>query len=126
MPHTMDFEADGSGVLITFSGVVNAEEISELFARIVSDDSFQKMRYQIWNFSAIEELDVALFNLRNFAIMNAKAAKNFPHLKIALIPRLSPRSGLDEIYHVLEKAWGAIESKTFWDLATALEWAKAD
>jgi len=125
MPHKLINEPDGLGVIIYFTGIIEAEEINNLHTQLKSDELFLQSRYQIWDFSNAEKLNISIEHLRHFAQQDAIAAKQNPNLKIAIIPRKSTHKGLDRTFHILEGVWGAYESKTFWDVNTAKEWARS-
>jgi hypothetical protein len=125
MPHKLKKESKGLGFVITFSGIIEVDEINKLHNQIKSDKLFPKMLYQIWDFSEVEELNISFDNIRNFAIRDSIAAKENPNQRIAIIPRKYTYQGLDKMYHVLEKVWGAYESETFFDVDTARKWCKS-
>ena len=124
MPHKLSNESNRLGVVITFSGIVDADEINKLHTQIKSDELFLQWRYQIWDFSNAKELNISFDDIRHFAIQDRVAASKNPNQRIALIPRKFTHRGLDRMFHILEGVWGAYESKTFWDVDTAREWAK--
>lgn len=125
MSHKLSIELDGTGVTITFSGIVEADEIRELHKQIESHESFPQWRYQIWDFSNAEKLNFSFDHLRQFALEERFAASINPKQRLAIIPRKSTHVGLDRTYNILEQVWGAWESKTFWDIDTARVWAKS-
>jgi hypothetical protein len=127
MSHELRKESDGQGVLITFSGIVEVDEINKLHNQIKADKLFPEMLYQVWDFSEAEELNISFDNIRNFAINDRVAAKKNATQRIAIIPRnnKSRYQGLDKMYHILETVWGAYETETFFDVDTAREWGKS-
>ncbi|MBN2389253.1 MAG: hypothetical protein JXR84_00935 [Anaerolineae bacterium] len=126
MTHVLSIEPNGLGVVITFSGLVNRDEIYNLNEQLMSDESFSQWRYQIWDFSNVEKFDVPIDQLRSFAIQDSIAAAKNPNQKIAIIPRQSPRSGLDSVFHVYEEVWAAYESRSFSNVDAARAWATSD
>ncbi|MDA8141049.1 MAG: hypothetical protein M0036_20580 [Desulfobacteraceae bacterium] len=122
MPHVLESELSGPGVIIRFSGQVNGDEIYRLNEQLMADPAFIRWRYQIWDFSEVAQLQATLDQLRLFALQDAAAAKLNPSQKIAIIPRQQPASGLDRTFHTLEKVWGAYESRSFSDLDAAHKW----
>jgi hypothetical protein len=124
MPHRLSRESNG--VLVTLHGVVTGDEVYGLNEQLMSDELFSQRRYQIWDFSDVERLEASFDHLRNFAIQDSIVARKNPDQRIAIIPRRSPRSGLDRVFHILEDVWGAYESKTFLDVDAAREWATGD
>jgi hypothetical protein len=125
MPHKISYESNGLGVVLAFTGIIEADEINKLHIRLKSDESFLQWRYQIWDFSNATKLNISIDQIRRFAMQDAIAAHKNPHQKIALIPRESTHIGLDRAFHILEGVWGAYESKTFWDVNAAREWGES-
>ena len=125
MPHDVSHESNGLGVVITLSGVIEADEIYKIDLQLKSDELYLQQRYQIWDFSNAEELNISFDDIRDFAIQDGIAACKNPNQRIALIPRKSSHSDLDQMFHILEGVWSPNESKTFWDVDTAREWAKS-
>ncbi|HNT36692.1 MAG TPA: hypothetical protein PKH07_17020 [bacterium] len=88
----------------------------------MADSSFVQWIYQIWDFSRIEGVDFSMDQMRGFAIQDAAAAEKNPNQKIAIIPRRSDTSGLDNVFHILEDVWGGYESRTLPDVESARAW----
>jgi hypothetical protein len=126
MPHAVSNDADGPGVVITLTGLVKGDEIFHLNEALMADNGFVQWRYQIWDFSNIEKVDVSLDQMRLFAIQDRLAARKNPHQKIAIILRKSGRSGHDRAFHAMEKVWGAYESRSFERLEEARAWGLED
>jgi hypothetical protein len=117
-------DTEGTGALITFSGIIKPEEIFTVQTKIGAHENCPKWRYQIWDFSKADRLDFSIADLRQFAVNERIIAKVNPTQKIAIIPRRSTHKGLDEIFRIYENVWGAWESATFWDLDSARQWAQ--
>ena len=125
MPNKLSKESDGPGVIITLSGIVEADEVDKLQVQIHSDESFPQLRYQIWDFSKSEEINITIDQIQHFATQTAIASSKNPKLRLAIIPRKSSHNTLGKTFHTFEKVWGANESKNFADLDTAMEWCKS-
>jgi hypothetical protein len=127
MPHTITSESNGRGVVITLSGVVKGDEIHGLNEQLVSDALFLQRRYEIWDFSNVDKLELSLDQLRGFAIQDSIAARKNPNQRIAIVRRMRTHSGLDpdRTFHVLERTWGGYESRTFLDVDSARQWAES-
>ena len=124
MPYQLSSEANGIGVVVTLFGLVRGGEIFQLNKQFMADESFPQWRYQIWDFSKVEGLDITLEQLRSFANQDSLASRINPNQRIAIIPRKKSQSGLDSVFHVYEEVWGGYESKTFGDIDAAREWAQ--
>ena len=123
MAHKVNDEPNGCGVVVALAGHVDGDEIYRLNLELMADRSFRQWRYQIWDFSAVEEFEASFDDLRQFARQDAEAAKINPNQRIAIIPRRAGSSHMDGVFHVYEAVWGAYESRTFHDLASARAWA---
>jgi len=122
MSHKLKKEAEGLGVIIAFSGIVEADEVDKLQDRINSDESFQQLRYQIWDYSKAEEINITIDQIQNIAMKTAVASGRNPKLRIAIIPRKISHNVLGETFHTFEKVWGSGESKSFRDIKDARGW----
>jgi hypothetical protein len=122
MPNKLSKESDGLGIVIDFSGIVEADEIDKLQGQIHSDKSFPQLRYQIWDFSKAEEINISIDQIQHFAAQTAIASSKNPKLRISIILRKTSHNTLGKTFHTFEKAWGANESKSFGDIDTAREW----
>ncbi|MFA5140118.1 MAG: hypothetical protein WC728_12875 [Elusimicrobiota bacterium] len=125
MAHKISNEPKGRGVLVTLSGLIKADEIYKLNEQLISHELFTRWRYQIWDFSGTERLELTPDDLRSFAIQDSQASRKNPGQKVALIGRPNSRNlGLASVFHIFEEAWDGYDSKTFFDLDTAREWAR--
>lgn len=118
-------EVKGLGIVIAFSGFIDAEEIDKLQQKINSDKLFPQMRYQIWDFSKAKEINVSIDQIQHFAMQAAVASGKNPKLRIAIIPRKSSSNTLGKTFHTFENLWGSCESKSFSDIDTARKWGKS-
>ena len=121
MAHHVSYES--TGVTLTLSGRVEADEIRALNEQLMSDELFPQWRYQIWDFSNVEEFEPSFEQLRSFARQDAIAARRNPNQRIALVHQESSDRGLGRIFHIYEAVWGGYESKTFSDVDAARAWA---
>ena len=123
MPNQIIPEPDASGVVIVLTGTIQGREIHDLNEALMATPAFVNWRYQIWDFSGVDGVEVSVDDIREFAMQDAAAARLNPRQRIAIIPRHKAYSGLDKVFHVMEGIWGAYESKTFFDLDAARAWA---
>lgn len=123
MPHAISIEGKTPGIIITLTGIIHGSEIRALNEQLMASAGFAHWRYQIWDFSRIDDIDITIDQIREFAIQDAQAVKLNPNQKIAIIPRPSPNSGLDRVFHVMEGVWGGYPSKTYFNLEAARAWA---
>jgi len=124
MSHNLNREANGLGIIISFSGIVEADEVDKLQEQINSDELFPRLRYQIWDFSQAEEIIISIDEIQHFAMQAAVSSSENPKMRIAIIPRKTSHNILGKTFHTFENLWGANESKSFKDIDTAREWCK--
>ena len=122
MSYELSKESNGLGIVITFSGIIEAAEIDKLQKQINSDGLFHQLRYQIWDFSKAEEINISIDQIQHFAMQTAVASSENPKVRIAIIPRKSSHNVLGKTFHTFEKAWGSNESKNFGDVDAARDW----
>ena len=122
MPGKLTKEANGTGIVVTFSGIVEADDVDKLQSKIHTDESFPQLRYQIWDFSKAEEINISIDQIQHFATQTAIASTENPKLRIAIIPRKTSHNILGKTFHTFENLWGTNESKSFGDIDTAREW----
>ena len=120
MPHILNIES--LGIVISLQGAVTGEEIFRLNRLIIEDERFSGWRYQIWDFSDIETIEISFDQLRSFVFQDSVASKKNPHHRIAIITRNAAYSGLDSVFHLLAAEWGGYASKTFRSVRTARKW----
>jgi hypothetical protein len=123
MPHAISIEEQPPGVVITLTGLIHGSEIHALNEELMATEAFARWRYQIWDFSQIEGIDINADQIRDFAMQDARAIKLNPDQRVAIIPRPSPNSGLDRVFHIMEGVWGGYPSKTCFNLEAARAWA---
>ena len=122
MPNKLSKESGGPGIIIHFSGIVEADEAEKLQKHIHADKSFPQLRYQIWDFSKAEEINISIDQIQHFATQAAIASDKNPQMRIAIIPRKTSHNILGKTFHTFEKVWGAYESKSFRDIDAARAW----
>jgi hypothetical protein len=122
MSHNLNREADGLGIVVAFSGIVKADEVDKIQEQIHSDELFPKLRYQIWDFSAAEDIIITIDEIQHFAMRTAAASGDNPKMRIAIIPRKTSHNILGKTFHTFENLWGANESKSFQDIDDARDW----
>ncbi len=122
MSHKLKKESDDAGIVITFSGRVEADDVDSIQEQINSSEGFPQLRYQIWDFSKAAEINISIDQIQHFATQAAIASDKNPQMRIAIIPRKTSHNILGKTFHTFEKVWGAYESKSFRDIDAAREW----
>ena len=126
MPHQISTESNALGVVISFSGVVSSAEILALNARLISEESFSRCRYQVWDFSKATRLDITIEQLRSVSMQDTAASEKNPNLKVAIVGQSSFFEGRDRFFQIYEEVWTTYKPKVFSDVETAREWALSD
>jgi hypothetical protein len=122
MSHKLIKESGGLGIVIAFTGVVQAQDVDKLQKQINSDDGFTQLRYQIWDFSKADEINISMDEIQDIAMQTAVAASRNPKLRIAIIPRKTSQNVLGKTFQTFEKVWGPYEAKSFRDIDLARDW----
>lgn len=123
MPYTLNIEA--MGIIISLHGAVTGDEIFSLNRQIIDNEGFPLWRYQIWDFTGIETIDVSFGQLRSFVFQDSVASRINPHCRIAIVTRKTAHTGLDSVFHLLAEEWGGYTSATFHSIRAARKWATA-
>ena len=126
MPHRIDIESKGLGVVISFSGEVPGAEVVALNGRLMSEQSFSQCRYQVWDFSKVTGLGLTADDLRSISVQDITASAINPNLKTAIVGQPELFANRDEIFLILEEAWTAYRPQFFTDFEAAREWAASD
>ena len=126
MPYELNSEKDGRGVVVTWTGVVSASEISEINKHIYAKDRVSILRYQIWDFSKAVKAKapkVSIDNLRSFAIHDGRAVEQNPEMALALVGSQKLFAGFQNIYKIFAKVWAdELKCEIFSTMKEAREW----
>ena len=126
MPHQVIDESNGPGVVISFSGVVSAEELLALNAHLINEVSFATSHYQVWDFSKATHLAISVDDLRSISVQDIHGSAINPRLRIAIVGEPSLFGNLSEIFLMLEEEATAYRPKFFADIEAAKEWASSE
>lgn len=105
MPYEVNYENEGRGVVIKWTGFVYGSEIFAVNGQIYAGEQFPILSYQIWDFSEAKRLDASYSDARNLAIQDAKATAQNPNMLSALVGRPDFFYGLQRVYIVLTEVW---------------------
>jgi len=126
MPHQVHTDSTGTGAVISFSDVVSGAEVLELNARLSSEESYSRCRYQVWDFSGATRLDLTVDDLRNISVQDITASAVNPNVRLAIVGKPEFFANRDRIFQIFEEVWTAYRPKFFSDFETAREWASSD
>ena len=109
------------GVVITFSGVVDGEELFQAAEEIYGDERFDNIRYQIFNFTKVTEFKVDVDWVTKIAAWDKAAALSNPHMKIATVATDEKIQMLESLYRAesLESPW---KIRLFTSIDEAQKW----
>ncbi len=121
MPYTLEFELK-EGVIVTWSGNVTGDEVTQAIKTIYLHDSKHQLRYQIWNFLGAAKNEVTVDQLSSFAFQKSLEAKYNPNQIIALVGSKNLFAGMDRLYKIFTGVWARFESESFNSLHDARAW----
>jgi hypothetical protein len=122
MPGEISYENQGAGVVITWTGPISGDEVKEINKQIYAKERLDKLRYQIWDFTKADRLDISTQDVRDFAMQDRTAAQTNPDQIAAIVGSAEFFKGYDQIFHIYEDVWAGFESRTFSTVAEAREW----
>jgi hypothetical protein len=126
VPNQVDIESNGSGVVVSFSGVVSGPEVIDLNLRLTNEESFSQCRYQIWDFSKATRLDLSIDDLRTISVQDIAGSAINPTLRMAIVGEPDFFANMDRIFLIFEEEWTAFRPKFFTDLKAAREWISSE
>ena len=115
-------------IIVTFEGTLRFEAIFEINSKIYGDSRFDKMRFQIADFSNVDNYVIDSFSPETVAIILTNLDKNAmfwnTDVKVALV--LSQNTKWNEYIEMYNQAMQETnwDSKTFKSKEEALEWVE--
>jgi hypothetical protein len=103
MPIELQYRDSGSGVVLICTGVVTAADFRRANEEIYSEESLDRLQYQLIDFTATEHLEVDLEEIREFATVDMAAAHQGRGLIIAV-------AGPDDLTFGISRMWQALAS----------------
>jgi hypothetical protein len=109
------------GVIITFSDVVDGEELFQASEEIYSDERFDNIHYQIFDYSKVTEFNVGVEWVTKLAAWDKAAALSNPSMKLAGVATDEVTQMLSSLYQAesLNSPW---EIQMFASLDEAQQW----
>jgi len=126
MPSTIRFEQQGAGVVITWTGVVSADEIKQANEHIYAKEHLDKLHYQIWDFTNAERLDITQEDLRDFAMQDNAAVQENPNQFAVIVGSQALFRGYDRLFEIYEEVWSGIKIKTLSTVEEARAWLSSE
>lgn len=122
MAYQINFENQGRGVALEFSGAVSGAEIIEAAGRMYREDARGLLRYQIVDLTRATALDISEEQLRQIALLDKQASNRNPDQIVALVGNQEIFAGSDRRYAVYAEVWAGFETEFFTTLEEVREW----
>ena len=122
MPGKIVYENQGKGVVIIWNGSISGEGLKMVNTQIYTEGGLEKLRYQIWDFTNAEGLEITGQDLRHLAIQDKVASETNPKQIIAIVGNNELFRGYDRLFHIYESVWSEYKSKTFSSMVEARKW----
>ena len=116
------YENQEEGVVIIWGGSISGEGLKMVNAQIYKEGGSEKLRYQIWDFTKAEDLEITDHDLRTLAIQDNIASETNPKQIIAIVGSIELFRGYDRLFHIYEGVWSDYKSKTFPSMVEARKW----
>ncbi|MBW2578353.1 MAG: hypothetical protein JRE38_09830 [Deltaproteobacteria bacterium] len=105
MPIELQYRDAGSGVVFVCTGVVTADEFTRANEEVYSEESLDRLQYQLIDFSDTEHLESSLEDTRKNATVDTAAANQNRNLIIAV-------AGSDDLTFGISRMWQALTSNS--------------
>ena len=102
MPVQTDLTSDRLGVIVTCSGLVTGEDLVEANAQVGACVNCQ---YQLWDFSAISQVQVSADAIHRLALQDADIPEWSSLEKIAVVGADESVEELTRVYELYSAAW---------------------
>ncbi|TDY04215.1 hypothetical protein [Thiohalophilus thiocyanatoxydans] len=124
MPGTIHWEYHTDGVLLTMTGLVSGREIITLNRQIYTQDPQKKLRYQIWDFTGANRMEVSPDELHTITLEDKDEAAQNPGQLVALVGSPRQLNGVDISYQIFSQTWvgDGFQSESFRTLREARQW----
>jgi hypothetical protein len=101
-------ENEGRGVVVKWSGVASAKDITAINDETYSEGRAARLRYQIWDFTKAVKAktpQVSFEDARLFAIQDGRARNQTPGMLIALVGKKEYFDGMETFYGIYADVW---------------------
>lgn len=124
MPHHIQLEDHGTGIVISLTGIITGRDLIKLNQQIYESDPDKKLRYQVWDFNLVDVLEMKTDDIQTLAIQDMEEASANPNQCVAIIGSTKTLRGIDNIYHYLSDCLvnTGFQSKSFTSMDEAREW----
>ncbi len=124
MAHEVNIEKNGVGVAVTLTDVITGMEITRINQYIYDQDPEKKLRYQIWDFTNVDVLEMKTEDIEKLVLQDMEEASINSNQRVALIGSSQTLKGVDSLYHYMSDCLikTGFQSKTFSTLEEARNW----
>ena len=124
MAHEVNIESHGAGVLVTLSGVITGRELIGINEDIYENDPSKKLRYQIWDFTSVDILEMKTKDIEKLVLQDMEEANYNSNQSVAIIGSTRTLQGIDSMYHYISDSCirNGFPSKSFSNMDDARNW----
>ena len=128
MSHEVNIENQGAGVVVSLSGVITGKELTSINEHIYKADPNKKLRYQVWDFSDVEILEMKTEDIEKLVLQDMEEAISNSNQHVAIIGSSRTLRGVDNLYHYISDCWvkTGFQSKSFNNMDDARSWIASD
>ena len=128
MSHEVNIENQGAGVVVSLSGVITGRELTSINEHIYEADPNKKLRYQVWDFSDVEILEMKTEDIEKLVLQDMEEAISNSNQHVAIIGSSRTLRGVDNLYHYISDCWvkTGFQSKSFDNMDDARSWIVSD
>lgn len=128
MSHKVNIENQGTGVVVSLSGVITGRELTSINEHIYEADPNKKLRYQVWDFSDVEILEMKTEDIEKLVLQDMEEAISNSNQHVAIIGSSRTLRGVDNLYHYISDCWvkTGFQSKSFNNMDDARSWIASD
>ncbi len=124
MAHKVNIEKNGVGVVVTLTDVITGMELTRINQYIYDQDPEKKLRYQIWDFTDVDILEMKTEDIEKLVLQDMEEASINSDQRVAIIGSSQTLKGVDSLYHYMSDCLikTGFQSKTFTNRDEAREW----
>jgi len=116
---------DSRGMLVQCTGTIVGAEIIEANEQLYSEQNQDSLAYQLWDFTASENVDLSLEDAQILARQDSQIAKQYPNMVIAIVTQDDLLFGTCRYYEGYVTT-DAIKTRVFRSRNDAESWIKAN
>jgi len=128
MSHEVNIENQGAGVVVSLSDVITGRELTRINEHIYEADPNKKLRYQIWDFTEVDILEMKTEDIEKLVLQDMEEAISNSKQHVAIIGSSRTLRGVDNLYHYISDCWvkTGFQSKSFDNMDDARSWIASD